>query len=49
MREEERRRLRRDLHDGLGPTLGSLTLKLDVDDDLVDRDPDAARALIRGL
>ncbi len=28
-REEERRRLRRDLHDGLGPTLASMTLKLD--------------------
>jgi signal transduction histidine kinase len=28
-REEERRRLRRDLHDGLGPTLGGLTLGLD--------------------
>ena len=28
-REEERRRLRRDLHDGLGPTLASLTLKVD--------------------
>ncbi len=48
-REEERRRLRRDLHDGLGPTLGSLPLKLDVADDLVERDPAAARALIRGL
>lgn len=29
-REEERRRIRRDLHDGLGPTLASQTLKLDM-------------------
>jgi two-component system, NarL family, sensor kinase len=29
MREEERRRLRRDLHDGLGPTLAGVTLGLD--------------------
>lgn len=29
-REEERRRLRRDLHDGLGPTLAAVGLKLDV-------------------
>ena len=28
-REEERRRVRRDLHDGLGPTLAGLTLGLD--------------------
>jgi signal transduction histidine kinase len=48
-REEERRRLRRDLHDGLGPMLGSLTLKLDVADDRVERDPAAARALLRDL
>ena len=29
-REEERRRLRRDLHDGLGPSLAAITLKLQV-------------------
>ena len=29
-REEERRRLRRDLHDGLGPTLAAIGLKLDL-------------------
>lgn len=28
-REEERRRLRRDLHDGIGPQLAALTLRLD--------------------
>src|SRR5215204_2039798 len=48
-REEERRRLHRDLHDGLGPMLGSLTLKLDVASDLLERDPAAARALLGGL
>ena len=34
-REEERHRLRRDLHDGIGPTLAGLTLKLDAAKDLV--------------
>ena len=29
-REEERRRLRRDLHDGLGPTLAAMTMRIDV-------------------
>ncbi len=29
LREEERRRLRRDLHDGLGPTMAALTLGLE--------------------
>jgi signal transduction histidine kinase len=28
-REEERRRLRRDLHDGLGPSLGAVALRID--------------------
>jgi signal transduction histidine kinase len=48
-REEERRRLRRDLHDGLGPTLASQTLKLDAVLDLVEKDPEAARSLLLDL
>ncbi|MGB3716943.1 MAG: GAF domain-containing sensor histidine kinase [Candidatus Promineifilaceae bacterium] len=39
-REEERRRLRRDLHDGLGPTMASQTLKLDATMDLISGDPE---------
>lgn len=34
-REDERHRLRRDLHDGIGPTMAGLTLKLDAAKDLV--------------
>ncbi|MEU6795801.1 histidine kinase [Nonomuraea wenchangensis] len=34
-REEERRRLRRDLHDGLGPTLAALTMRAEAAHDLV--------------
>jgi two-component system, NarL family, sensor kinase len=34
--EEERRRLRRDLHDGLGPTLAAIVLKLNAVGGLVD-------------
>jgi signal transduction histidine kinase len=45
-REEERRRLRRDLHDGLGSTLTSLMLKLDAADTLLDRDLPTARSLL---
>ncbi|HTP07832.1 MAG TPA: histidine kinase, partial [Anaerolineae bacterium] len=40
--EEERRRLRRELHDGVGPTLASLMQRLDVAADLVPRDPQSA-------
>ena len=36
VREEERRRLRRDLHDGLGPLLVATMLKVDAVDNLVD-------------
>jgi signal transduction histidine kinase len=45
-REEERRRLRRDLHDGLGPQLASLILKADAARNLLPHDPDAAAALL---
>ena len=38
-REEERRRLRRDLHDGLGPALAGLTLKLDTARNLLGDSP----------
>src|SRR5205814_1987574 len=48
-REEERRRLRRDLHDGLGPALASFPLKLDAAGNLLARDPAAADALLAGL
>ncbi len=48
-REEERRRLRRDLHDGLGPTLASLAQRIDTARGLVPRDPDAATALLGDL
>lgn len=48
-REEERRRLRRDLHDGLGPTLAGIALGLDVADNTLADDPDGARALLREL
>jgi signal transduction histidine kinase len=48
-REEERRRMRRDLHDGLGPTLGALTLKAGSARALFPHDPVAADKLIGEL
>lgn len=48
-REEERRRLRRDLHDGLGPVLGALTLKLDAARNLLATDPEAVDAILVDL
>jgi signal transduction histidine kinase len=41
-REEERRRLRRDLHDGVGPQLAALTLKLETARNLFSHDPQAS-------
>ncbi|CAA9496217.1 MAG: ATP-binding region, ATPase-like [uncultured Rubrobacteraceae bacterium] len=40
-REEERRRLRRDLHDGVGPRLAALTLKIETARNRLSHDPAA--------
>ena len=48
-REEERRRLRRDLHDGLGPTLGGLTLGLDAARTTLAEDPGTTEVLLAEL
>ncbi|BCB76737.1 hypothetical protein GCM10022251_49970 [Phytohabitans flavus] len=48
-REEERRRIRRDLHDGLGPTLASLGLQLGVLQRTLRADPTAAELLVGEL
>ena len=48
-REEERRRLRRDLHDGLGPQLSSQALTIDAVRALMKRDPEAAEELLLDL
>jgi len=45
-REDERRRLRRDLHDGLGPSLAAMTLKLGVARLQVRTDPSATETLL---
>ncbi|WP_203337286.1 sensor histidine kinase [Nocardioides limicola] len=45
-REDERRRLQRDLHDGLAPTLASLYQRVDTARSLLDRDPSAAARLL---
>ena len=48
-REEERRRIRRDLHDGLGPQLASQTLGLEAISQLMVTDPKKAQSLIKSL
>ncbi len=46
-REEERRRLRRDLHDGIGPTLASLAQRIDTASYLVVDEPQRTTALLQ--
>jgi two-component system NarL family sensor kinase len=48
-REEERRRIRRDLHDGLGPALAGIAMQLDAARRLTRRDQDAAGQLLQHL
>ena len=48
-REEERRRLRRDLHDGLGPQLASMTLTVAAARELLRHDMGAADTLLQEL
>ena len=48
-REEERRRLRRDLHDGLGPSLAALHVQSGVLRRLIQTDPQQAEELLDEL
>jgi two-component system, NarL family, sensor kinase len=47
--EEERRRLRRDLHDGLGPQLTGVAYAADAARNVLDRQPARAADLLAGL
>lgn len=48
-REEERRRLRRDIHDGLGPTLAAITMRADATARLAQQRPDLAVESLRTI
>jgi signal transduction histidine kinase len=48
-REEERRHLRYELHDRIGPSLAGMTLQLDALRRLAEQDTDAAAEAVRGL
>ncbi|WP_344953047.1 sensor histidine kinase [Sphaerisporangium flaviroseum] len=48
-REEERRRLRRDLHDGLGQTLSSMAMTINMARSSLKSSPDSADTLLRDL
>jgi two-component system, NarL family, sensor kinase len=49
VQEEERRRIRRDLHDSLGPTLTAVAFQADAARNLVERDPQTAIHLLGEL
>lgn len=48
-REEERRRLRRDLHDGVGPTLANIAMRLDATRSLISDGGGSAEASLDSL
>ena len=48
-REEERRRMRRDLHDGLGAQLAALNMQVGAIQKLVSNDPEAANTMLDEL
>jgi signal transduction histidine kinase len=48
-REEERRRLRRELHDGLGPTLTGIAFAADAAANTIDDDPAKSQELLTSL
>jgi signal transduction histidine kinase len=48
-REEERRRLRRDLHDGLGPSLATISLQSETVRSILRTQPEEAEALLDEL
>jgi signal transduction histidine kinase len=48
-REEERRRIRRDLHDGLGPALAGVAFGLDAARNVLEHDPARADAALEEL
>jgi signal transduction histidine kinase len=46
-REDDRRRIRRDLHDGLGPALGGVAMRIEAAGNALESDPTRARALLQ--
>ncbi len=48
-REEERRKLRRELHDGLGPTLTGIAFAADAAANTIDDDPEQSQELLTTL
>lgn len=48
-REEERRRLRRDIHDGVGPALAAVALQVEGAAAMVDRQPELAKDVLQRL